>query len=126
MIDVAAGAPESGSGRWRLVRTRAGPLVGLLFLAGPASDLVNASIAPAREAAIAIAFAGFVALYLALLPPVAPIARGGARAVWAGLALLAAAAGLTLAFGAPDSFWLLFVYVVAAAGVLLPTAAATP
>ena len=43
-----------------------------------------------------------------------------------GLALLAALAALTLALGAPRSFALLFVYVVAVAGIALPLVAAVP
>jgi two-component system sensor histidine kinase DesK len=103
------------------IRRRAGPALGLLFLIGPVSDLAAATDAPPPAAAIAIALGPFVALYLALLPPVRPIARAGRRGIWAGLVLLAALAGLTLALGAPGSFALLFVYVVAAAGLLLPT-----
>ncbi len=112
--------------RWRtrLARIRAGPLLGLLFLIGPLSDLVHASLSPARVAAISIALTGFVALYLALLPPVRQLARKGQPAIRATLALLAAMAALTLALGAPRSFTLLFVYVVAAAGMLLPPAGA--
>ena len=67
-----------------------------------------------------VALLVFVGLYVALLPPVQPLVRGGQGAIRACLALLAATAGLTLALGAPRSFALLFVYVVAAAGLLQP------
>lgn len=106
--------------RARFVRVRAGQLLGLLFLAGPISDLARGSASPARVTAIVLVLIAFVVLYLALLPPVQPLARRGRRAIRAGIALLAATAGLTLALGAPRSFTLLFVYVVAAAGLLQP------
>jgi two-component system sensor histidine kinase DesK len=107
------------------VRIRAGQVLGLLFLLGPVTDLIRASNAPGRHAAIAVALAGFVALYLALLPPLRAIECRGPRAIPAAIALLAALAGLTLALGAPESFALLFVYVVAAAALLLPSKAAS-
>jgi two-component system sensor histidine kinase DesK len=103
----------------RLVRRRGGQALSLLFLTGPIADLAHASGSQARIGAIAIALAAFVVLYLALLPPAAVFVRRGPRAIHGGLALLAASAGLTLALGAPRSFALLFVYVVAAAGLLL-------
>jgi two-component system, NarL family, sensor histidine kinase DesK len=59
-----------------------------------------------------------------LLPPIEPIARRGQSAIRTGLVLLAGAAALTLALGAPGSFASLFVYVAAAAGLLLPPVAA--
>jgi two-component system sensor histidine kinase DesK len=112
--------------RWwrRLVRARVGPLLGLLFLIGPLSDLADESASAARVAAICVALAAFVAIYLALLPPVRPLARRGPRACELALALLAVLAGLTLALGAPGSFASLYVYVVAVAGILLPPRAA--
>lgn len=110
--------------RRRLARIRVGQLLGLLFLIGPLSDLADASLSPGRLAAIAAVVAAFVALYLALLPPVAPIARRGPRALVVGLAVLAVLAATTLALGAPNSFAALFVYFVAAAAMLLPTGGA--
>ena len=112
--------------RWpaRLALIRAGPLLGLLFLIGPLSDLVGGSRSSGRVAAILVALAAFVALYLALLPPVVPLARRGQPTIRAGLAVLAAIAVLPIALGAPRSFALLFVYVVAVAGMLLPAARA--
>jgi len=102
------------------VARRLGQILGLLFLAGPISDLAAADLAAANLAAIVLVLAVFVALWLALLPPVAAIACRGPRAVVAGLGLLAILAGATLALGAPNSFAGLFVYFVAAAGLLLP------
>ena len=110
--------------RWgrRLARFRAGQLLGLLFLIGPVSDLAGADQSTARVVAISLALAAFVALYLALLPPVRPLLRRGQPAIRAGLILLAATAALTLVLGAPRSFATLFVYVAAAAGMALPVA----
>ena len=114
-------ATESHEPRFgHLVRIRLGQILGLLFLIGPFSDLARGSGSPAHLAAISATAAAFVALYLALLPPVAPLVRRGRTAIHLGLALLAATAGLTLVLGAPRSFAALFVYVVAAGGLLLP------
>ena len=110
----------------RLARLRVGQLLGLLFLIGPLADLADSSHSPARVAAIVIALAAFVALYLVLLPPICSLARRGTRVIGGALALLAALAALTLALGAPRSFALLFVYVVAVAGIALPLVAAVP
>jgi two-component system, NarL family, sensor histidine kinase DesK len=104
--------------------SRAGPVFGLLFLIGPVAQLAQDSDSTAQNVAIAVALAGFVALYLALLPPAAAIERRGPLAIRGGIGLLAAIAGLTLLLGAPRSFALLFAYVVATAGLLLPAAAA--
>ena len=111
--------------RWRtrLGKLRAPQLLGLLFLIGPLSDLGTASNSPAHDAAIVVAL-GFVALYLALLPPLRVLAARGQHAIRVGLALLAATAVVTLALGAPSSFTLLFVYVAAVAGWVLPPAGA--
>jgi hypothetical protein len=55
---------DLSSGRvTRLAWVRGGLLLGLLFLIGPISDLVNASDSPARTTAIAVLLATFVALY---------------------------------------------------------------
>jgi two-component system, NarL family, sensor histidine kinase DesK len=119
-------AGRERASRWpaRFARIRAGPVLGLLFLIGPLSDLAHGSQPSGRVAAIFVALAAFVALYLALLPPAVPLARRGQLAIRAGLAVLAAIAALPLALGAPRSFALLFVYVVAVAGMLLPPAGA--
>jgi two-component system, NarL family, sensor histidine kinase DesK len=108
----------------RLARYRVGQLLGLLFLVGPLADLFGETVSPPRLAGILLVLAAFVALYLALLPPIEALERRGSRALGAALALLAALAGLTLALGAPRSFALLFVYVIAVAGLVLPLAAA--
>ena len=99
---------------------RFGQILGLLFLIGPISDLADKDLAPARLALICLALAAFVGLWLALLPPLPAIARRGAGAVAVGLGLLALLAAATLALGAPQSFVALFVYFVAAVGLLLP------
>jgi two-component system sensor histidine kinase DesK len=112
--------------RLRPAWIRAGVVLGLLFLIGPLADLADASLSTARTAAILAAFAAFVALYLLMLPPVQAIARKGQRAIHGGLALLALLAALPLALDAPQSFAALFVYVVAAVGLLLPARVAVP
>jgi two-component system sensor histidine kinase DesK len=99
---------------------RAGQIVGLTFLIGPLSDLAEASESPARLAGIALALAAFVVLYFALLPPPKWLARRGQWGVRPALLLLAVVTALPLVLGAPRSFAGLFVYVVAASGILLP------
>src|SRR5262249_38252667 len=99
---------------------RVGQVLGLLFLIGPITDLADKDLPTARLVAISFALAAFVALFLALLPPVPVLARRGSWAVTAGLGLLALLAVATIALGAPQSFAALFVYFVAAAGLLLP------
>jgi two-component system sensor histidine kinase DesK len=122
--DLVSEGRRARSLRRNLVRFRVGPLLGLLFLAGPLSDLADSPAPPARTAAILISLAAFVALYLALLPPVRPLARRGNPAIAGTVAGLAALAALQLALGAPRSFAVLFVYVIAIAGIVLPLAAA--
>lgn len=102
------------------VRLRLGQSLGLLFLIGPLVDLLRSEDSAARTVAILAVFAAFVALYVALLPPMGWLARRGPRALVAGLVLLAATAVLTLVLGAPGSFTALFVYVAVACGLLLP------
>jgi two-component system sensor histidine kinase DesK len=104
----------------RLSRLRIGQVVGLLFLTGPITDLADDGLGTTRVAAILVVLGAFVALFLALLPPVPAIARRGPEAILAGLGLLAALAGTTLLLGAPQSFAALFVYFAAAVGLLLP------
>jgi two-component system sensor histidine kinase DesK len=96
----------------------------LLFLVGPIADLAGGSRSPARTAAIGAVVCVFVALYLALVPPARFLARRGERTVRVALLVLAVLAVIPLALGAPQSFVLLFAYVVAAAGVTLPSWAA--
>jgi two-component system sensor histidine kinase DesK len=99
---------------------RAGQVIGLLFLVGPLSDLRDSSESAPRVGAISVAFAAFIVLYFVLLPPARLLARRGLRAVRAALILFAALAALPLLLRAPESFASLFVYVVAAAALLLP------
>jgi two-component system sensor histidine kinase DesK len=107
-----------------LGRLRVGQLLGLLFLIGPLTDLAGADLSPAAKGAAFAAVSAFAALYVALMPPVDALARGGTRAIGGAVGVLAGLAGVTLLLGAPSSSLLLFGYVVAAAGVALPAAAA--
>ncbi len=108
----------------RLARLRVVQLLSLLFLIGPLADFVDAADSPVRDVAILIVLGAFVALYLALLPPVPTLERRGDRTIGVCLGLMAALVVLTLALGAPRSFAVLFVYVVAVAGIVLPLTAA--
>jgi two-component system, NarL family, sensor histidine kinase DesK len=107
-----------------LMRARLGVLLGLLFLAGPVSDLLSRSYATLHISLLLAGCAVFVAIYGSLLPPARWLARRGERALVLALALLPAIAVALLAAGAPSSFAALFVYFVAAAGILLPARAA--
>jgi two-component system, NarL family, sensor histidine kinase DesK len=109
--------PQPGRAR---LRARAGVLLGLLFLAGPLSDLFAHSYSAAHRAMLLTGLALFVAIYVSLLPPAAWLVRLGPNAVPAALALLPLIAVLLLIGGAPTSFVALLVYVAAAAGILLP------
>jgi two-component system sensor histidine kinase DesK len=100
---------------------RAGQVLGLTFLIGPLSDLAGASESPARIGAISVVLAAFVVLYFTLLPPPKWLVRQGPWTIRAGLMLLAMTAALPLVLGAPRSFAGLFVFVVAASGILLPS-----
>jgi two-component system, NarL family, sensor histidine kinase DesK len=110
--------PSEG-GLPRKLRMRIGVGLGLLFLAGPADDLARSSLGAAHRVALAAGLAVFVAVYLSLLPPSAWLFRRGQRALHGALALLGALALGLLLGGAPGSFVALFVYFVAAAGMLL-------
>jgi two-component system sensor histidine kinase DesK len=105
-------------------RARVGVLLGLLFLAGPVSDLLHRSYGPMHLAALLVGLASFVALYLSLLPPSPWLTRLGPEAELVVLALLPVIAIALLLGGAPASFAALFVYFVAAAGIRLPPRAA--
>jgi two-component system, NarL family, sensor histidine kinase DesK len=105
-------------------RARIGVLLGLLFLAGPLSDLLHQSLSGAHLAALLLGLGLFVALYLSLLPPSAWLSRLGPEAALLVLGSLPVIAIVLLAAGAPTSFAALFVYFVAAAGVRLPARAA--
>jgi two-component system sensor histidine kinase DesK len=98
---------------------RLGVILGLLYLIGPIADLVRADLSPAHKAGIAVGLAAFVALYLSLLPPAGWLRRRDPRWLTGVLLLLPALAIAQLVAGAPDSFVALFVYFVAAAGLLL-------
>jgi two-component system, NarL family, sensor histidine kinase DesK len=104
----------------RAQRARLGVLLGLLFLAGPLSDLFDESLGAAHLTALLLGLALFVALYLSLLPRAAWLSRMGPEATLVALGLLPVIAIVLLAAGAPTSFAALFVYFVAAAGVRLP------
>ena len=106
-----------------LGRFRVGQLLGLLFLTGPLTDLVRSGLSPGAKAAALASVAAFVALYIALLPPVDALTYRGSGAIVTAVGLLAGLAVVPLLLGAPRSSLLLFVYVVAAAGVALPAAA---
>jgi len=108
----------------KLGQLRVGQLLGLLFLIGPLADLAKAGLSPVAKGAVLASLGAFVSLYLALVPPIDALARRGVRAIGAAVCLLAGLAALTLVLGAPRSFMLLLVYVVAAAGVTLPAPAA--
>ncbi len=101
-------------------RARIGVLLGLLFLAGPLTDLFRQSLGPAHTAFLVLGLCVFVALYLSLLPPSAWLTRLGPEAAVLAIALLPVIAIVLLAAGAPSSFGALFVYFVAAAGMRLP------
>jgi two-component system sensor histidine kinase DesK len=103
------------------MRARLGVLLGLLFLAGPLSDLFGDSYATAHLIGLLAGLALFVALYVSLLPPAAWLSRLGPGVATIALALLPVIAVVLLAAGAPTSFVALFVYFTAAAGILLPT-----
>jgi two-component system sensor histidine kinase DesK len=107
-------------------RARVGVVLGLLFLAGPLTDLLDESLGAAHVAALLLGLALFVGLYLSLLPPSAWLTRLGPNAALVALGLLPAIAIVLLLAGAPSSFAALFVYFVAAAGLRLPPRAAVP
>jgi two-component system sensor histidine kinase DesK len=103
-----------------ILRRTAGVMLGVLFLIGPFSDLLDSSLGAVRIGGIAVGFALFVALYaLAMQPGSRP--RIGAEGTLALLAALVVLAAAMLAAGAPTSFGFLFVFFVAAAGMRLKT-----
>jgi two-component system, NarL family, sensor histidine kinase DesK len=103
-----------------LRRARLGVALGLLFLAGPLSDLLGRSFSATHLIVLLAGLALFVALYVSLLPPAGWLRRLGPGALGVALALLPVIAVAMLAGGAPNSFAALLVYFVAAAGILLP------
>jgi two-component system, NarL family, sensor histidine kinase DesK len=119
-VNNVEGLPPAERPLLHRVRIRLGVGLGLLYLVGPISDLADASLSTGQVAAISLGLAGFVALYWSLLPPAEWLMRHGYAWILGGLALLPAIAIVLLLGGAPSSFAALFVYFVAAAGVLLP------
>ncbi|HVU78308.1 MAG TPA: histidine kinase [Gaiellaceae bacterium] len=113
---------EEGLGQ--VLRITAGVMLGLLFLIGPLSDFIHSSPGPARTAAIATGFAAFLVLYATAMRA-GRLGRLGPRATLAVVAALAVLPAAMLAFGAPSSFALLYVFFAAAVGMRLrPQAAA--
>ena len=119
-MDWLGQEPLSGRPVADRIRIRLGVGLGLLFLAGPISDLASEPMSTGTRVVSAIGLALFVAIYVSVLPPLPWLSRHGTRAVVAALALLPVIAAALLALGAPDSFTTLFVYVAAATGMLLP------
>jgi two-component system sensor histidine kinase DesK len=118
---------EDGAGLGHTVRVglntragmRLGAALGLLFLTGPAVDLARESTGDVRRSFQAGTLALFVALYVSLLPPAPWVVRPGRRWPEIGVAALVALATALSAIGAPGSFVALYVYAVAASGLLL-------
>jgi two-component system sensor histidine kinase DesK len=106
------------------LRLTAGIAIGLLFIIGPLADLLHSSLGGLQVAAIAAGLAVFIGLYATVMQPgrVSHVGPAKTLAILGVLALLPAA---MLVAGAPQSFALLFVFFVAAAGMRLqPRAAA--
>jgi two-component system sensor histidine kinase DesK len=124
LLDVETGTDFDAASR---SRARLGVLLGVLFLAGPLSDLLDESLSAAHLTALLLGLALFVVLYVSQLPPSPWLSRLGPEASLLALALLPVIAIVLLVAGAPTSFAALFVYFVAAAGLRLParTAVAT-
>ncbi len=118
-MEIDVGLERSvGAGPAARVWMRFGIVLGLLFLTGPVFDLAHQSTGAEQRALRAAGLALFVLLYLSLLPPARRLVRLGRQANRIGVALLVALATILLATGAPGSFVALFVYAVAAAGLL--------
>jgi two-component system sensor histidine kinase DesK len=118
-VDPERDGPALGRGRARI-----GVLLGLLFLAGPLSDLMDEPLGRGHLAVLLLGLGLFVALYLSLLPPSRWLSRLGPEANLAALALLLVIPIVLLVSGAPASFAALFVYFVAVTGLRLPPRAA--
>jgi two-component system sensor histidine kinase DesK len=103
----------------RRLRIRVGVVLGLLFLIGPISDLADAPLGDVHLALLAAGLAAFVVLYVLLLPPSPLLLRLSPDAPYVALALLGALAIVLVTAGGPNSFVALFVYFVAAAGIVL-------
>ena len=103
----------------RRARMRVGVALGLLFLIGPLVDLGHEPLSIGHRVGLALGLGVFVWLYVSLLPPSPWLARRGQAGVLGALAALAALALTLVLAGAPSSFVALFVYFVAAAGLVL-------
>ena len=68
LFDADPNADFGASGK---SRARIGVVLGLLFLAGPLSDLLDESLGPGHLAALLVGLGLFVTIYLALLPTAA-------------------------------------------------------
>jgi two-component system sensor histidine kinase DesK len=118
-MEIDAWLDRPVEGRFaRRARMRLGVLLGLLFLVGPVVDLAHQASGEPQRVARATAVAAFVWLYASLLPPAHWIVRLGPRVQQVGVGVLAALATALLATGAPRSFAVLDVYVVAAVGLV--------
>ena len=84
--------PLAGRPTLEKLRIRAGVVLGVLFLAGPISDLGDESLEPSRQIVLGIGVALFIAVYLSILPPARWLSRLGAPAVLGAFALLPAIA----------------------------------
>jgi two-component system sensor histidine kinase DesK len=105
------------------LRARFGVVVGLLFLAGPLTDLFRADLAPWHLALLLLGTTLFVAAYVLVLLPGRRLVEHTALIPTLLAAMPALAVALLLG-GAPHSFAALFIYFAAAAGLVLPAAAA--
>jgi two-component system sensor histidine kinase DesK len=107
---------ERGLGQ--VLRLTAGVGLGLLFLIGPLADLYRSSLGSPRIAAISVGFALFVVLYVLAMRAGnwRRLSQRSTAILLVGLAVLPA---LMLAAGAPDSFYLLYVFFAVAAGMRL-------
>lgn len=118
-LDIDAWLERPAGSLARRMRMRIGVFLGVLFLIGPAVDLAHQHAGDAPRVARAVGLAGFVWLYASLLPPSPWLARLRVRGQRGGIAGLALLATVLVATGAPSSFYALYVYVVAAAGLVL-------
>jgi two-component system sensor histidine kinase DesK len=116
-IDAWLDRPVEG-GLARRIRMRLGVALGLLFLIGPVSDLVHQSSFGWERAIRVAGLVLFIALYVSVLPPAPWLVRFGPRAPQLAIVALAVIATVLVATGAPRSFTALYVYVVAAAGLV--------
>lgn len=110
----------------RRLALRVSVLLGLLYLSAPISDLAHDSLPTIQLAGISVGLAAFVAIYWSLMPPIRRLAERDDRWTLIALGTLPVIAiGLLLAH-APASCTGLFIYAVAAAGLVLPPRASLP